>query len=812
MMWKYGLRVFLISLILVLVGCEGDHNNGNGYYYKNGIALQSIALTPANSSIPKGLTTQMTATGTYSDGTSRDITSEVMWYSGSDAVSIDENGLGEAQSVGMATITAGIDDVNGSTSLTVTPAELKSISVAPADISIPKGLSRQLTATGSYSDGTSMDITTDVSWQSDRTEIVSVDGDGLGHAEDVGMATVTASLAEVTGSTSMIVTTTELESITLAPDNASIPKGLTQAMRATGNYTDGSTVNITADVTWQSDNTEIVTIDGDGSGHAEAVGTATITASLAEITGSTSLTVTAVELTNIAITPEGSSVPKGLTQQMTATGSYTDGMTADITSNVTWRSETTDIVTVNGTGLGSALDMGSATITASLGDITGSTDLTVTAAVLESIAITPEDVSIPKGRTQQMTATGSYSDGASADITTEVSWVSDAIDVATIDKSGLGNAVEMGAATITAEFGEVSASSTLAVTEAVWQNLDGAIAFVVALKSDGSQWGWGNNFAGQLGDGTTTRSLSPVQGTIGMSWKQVNAGIGFTVAIKSDGTLWAWGQNDYGQLGNGTTTNSLVPVNISSEGGWIKVVAGVYHTLAIKSDGTLWAWGYNNYGQLGNGTTVDSTVPIQIGSDSDWIDVDTKQYHVVAIKSDGTLWAWGQNNLGQLGDGTKVDKHIPTQIGSEMEWERISAGDGFSFAIKENGTLWSWGSNAYGQLGDGTTTASISPHQVGEEQWNSVSAGLHHTLAIQSNGTLWAWGNNSYGELGDGTTVNKYEPVIIGTEQWESIFTHSYYSLARKSDETLWGWGRNNGVFGNGTSTNSLVPVVAGEE
>ena len=84
------------------------------------------------------------------------------------------------------------------------------------------------------------------------------------------------------------------------------------------------------------------------------------------------------------------------------------------------------------------------------------------------------------------------------------------------------------------------------------------------------------------------------------------------MAVKTDGTLWAWGDNSYGQLGDGTTTHRLSPVQVGS--GFASVAAGYYHTVAVKTDGTLWAWGYNDYGQLGDGTTTYRLSPVQVGS------------------------------------------------------------------------------------------------------------------------------------------------------------------------------------------------------
>jgi len=126
--------------------------------------------------------------------------------------------------------------------------------------------------------------------------------------------------------------------------------------------------------------------------------------------------------------------------------------------------------------------------------------------------------------------------------------------------------------------------------------------FVSALKSDGTIWSWGLNDNGQLGDGTIANSYVPVQESTGATdWVEVAAGRFHTVAIKSDGTLWGWGLNSLGQLGNGSTNSSVIPVQESTGAtDWVKVAADEFHTVALKSDGTIWSWGGNADGQLGN--------------------------------------------------------------------------------------------------------------------------------------------------------------------------------------------------------------------
>ena len=349
-----------------------------------------------------------------------------------------------------------------------------------------------------------------------------------------------------------------------------------------------------------------------------------------------------------------------------------------------------------------------------------------------------------------------------------------------------------------------------------WSSVSAGYSHTTALKSNGTLWAWGDNDRGQLGDGTTTESLVPVQeDTAATDWGSVSAGTDYTVALKSDGTFWAWGDNSYGQLGDGTTIDSLVPVQEdTSANDWSSVSTGYSHTTALKSDGTLWAWGDNGRGQLGDGTTTESLVPVQEDTAAtDWSSVSAGGWHTIALKSDGTLWAWGQNRGGRLGDGTTIDSLVPIQESTAAtDWSSVSAGGYHTVALKSDGTLWAWGSNSNGQLGDGTTTSSLVPLQesTAATDWSSISVGSDHTVAIKSDGTLWSWGYNVAGQLGDGTKTDSSVPVQESTAatDWISSSAGYEHTVALKSDGTLWGWGDNNrGELGNGTTTDSLVPV-----
>lgn len=287
---------------------------------------------------------------------------------------------------------------------------------------------------------------------------------------------------------------------------------------------------------------------------------------------------------------------------------------------------------------------------------------------------------------------------------------------------------------------------------------------------------------------------------------------GHTLAVEDDGSLWAWGANSHCELGDGTFTNRVLPIQIMS--GASAVAAGTYHSLGLKTDGSLWAWGSNSYGQLGDGTLTMRCTPVQVLTGARAVAAGGRWTagYTLALKTDGSLWAWGSNYNGQLGDGTTTERRSPIQVLTGVD--AMAAGGagltttfaGHSAAVKTDGSLWAWGSNYYGQLGDGTTTNRLLPVQV-LTGVAAVSAGGLHTMAIKTDGSLWAWGYNYNGQLGDGTTANRLTAVQVLTGV-AAVSAGPDYTLARKTDGSLWAWGRNNlGQLGDGTYVDRLTPV-----
>jgi M6 family metalloprotease-like protein/uncharacterized repeat protein (TIGR02543 family) len=195
------------------------------------------------------------------------------------------------------------------------------------------------------------------------------------------------------------------------------------------------------------------------------------------------------------------------------------------------------------------------------------------------------------------------------------------------------------------------------------------------LKSDGTIWSSGYNGYYELGDGTGTQRLSPVQGVAAnlSKVKAVAAGKYFTSFLKTNGTVWGAGYNYNGQLGDGTLTPRMSVQTIGlTDIVSISTGADGWHTLSLKADGTVWAWGYNFNGQLGDGSTTDRSSPVQVSGLSGIVAIAASTSHSMAIKSDGTVWTWGNNANGQLGDGSTTQRTTPVQISGFNILETVS--------------------------------------------------------------------------------------------------------------------------------------------
>ncbi len=361
--------------LLALTGCLTAVGGGGG---SNSNQITSISVSPATSSIDIGKTQQFTATATLANGQQQAVTSASWTSSATTVATVNGTGLATAVAGGKTTITASVQTnsgtVKGTATLTVNSATLLSITVTPLATTIGTGQTQQFTATGTYSDGSQKPVA--ATWTSSDTTVATISDLGLATGVGAGTTTITATLGAISGSTSLTVTAGTLVSIAVTPANPTIGTSQTQQFTATGTYSDGSQ-HVIASPTWTSSDATVATIDSTGLATGVAVGTTTITASSNGIKGSTTLTIKAVTLESIEVTPADPTIGTGLTQQFTATGTYSDG-SQQVIPSPNWTSSDTTVATISSSGLATGIAIGTTTITASLAGVSGDTTLTVT--------------------------------------------------------------------------------------------------------------------------------------------------------------------------------------------------------------------------------------------------------------------------------------------------------------------------------------------------------------------------------------------------------------------------------------------------
>ena len=336
-------------------------------------------------------------------------------------------------------------------------------------------------------------------------------------------------------------------------------------------------------------------------------------------------------------------------------------------------------------------------------------------------------------------------------------------------------------------------------------SVGGEATFII--KTDGTLWAVGKGSSGRLGLGNTNNALTLTQVGTYTDWAKIDAQWSHVLAIKSNGTLWGWGYNNHYQV-KSPSNDVLTPTQIGTDTDWANCSTGFQHSIAIKSNGTLYTWGVDNESQLGQGTiNANVSTPTQVGTDTDWEVISGGYNHTMAIKTNGDMYTWGGGSSGQLGDGAGTRRANPTLIGSSS-WSKISAGSYTSAGILSNGSLLTWGDSASYKTGTGDTIDVLVPTITLSGSWLDTKLHSNSGIALKDDGTVYAWGVNTKGPLGDGTFDTRPTPIQISTEVYSKIDAGNTHTLAIKSDDSLFAWGDNTyGQLMDDSTTDSFNPV-----
>lgn len=245
----------------------------------------------------------------------------------------------------------------------------------------------------------------------------------------------------------------------------------------------------------------------------------------------------------------------------------------------------------------------------------------------------------------------------------------------------------------------------------VFRSLDAGAAHTCGLDGGGKAWCWGSNARGQLGvgDAGPGESATPVAVATDRRFTSIALGWSFSCALDAAGSVMCWGDNAAGQLGDGTRDVRRKPTAAHPGLSFMAITAGSGHACGLTAAGEAYCWGRNTRGQLGDGTKADRTMPVRVKTPMRFVAISAGAVHTCAVAGDGTAYCWGQNTYGQLGDGGTTDRMEPVAVMRDHAFALVRAFGSHTCGATVSGEAFCWGYNLDGQLGDGTRVHRTRP-------------------------------------------------------------------------------------------------------
>jgi alpha-tubulin suppressor-like RCC1 family protein len=647
--------------------------------------------------------------------------------------------------------------------------------------------------------------------------------------------------------------------VTVEPPTANVPAGQTVQLTATTRDADQHLLTERV-VTWASGSTAVATVSATGLVTGVAAGEATITATSEGRSGTAAITVPpagpVADINGVWDWTEHIADPSN-NAFCDDTGSYTFAQQATTVVGLSeqvgtclgpggpYRNDATDSVRAGVVASRSvSFRVARGTITcyyagafpsSSTDSLTGSvtcgaptgTWRAVRGGGLGSVTVTPSSARVLAGARVQFRAEVRTLSGDRA-FGRPVTWSTDNTAVATITPDGIAAALGSGTAAVTAAAGGKSGSAGLTVPPALALT---AVAVgtvhTCALEASGGGYCWGLNDYGQLGNGSTNYSFTPVGVSGERTFAALTGGFYHTCGLDTGGAAYCWGQGDNGKLGNGSTADSAVPVPVVGGLRFTTVSAAGLHTCALSTSGAAYCWGWNGLGQLGDGSTTDRLAPVAVADGHTFVTLTAGGHHTCGVTAGGAAYCWGNNANGELGDGSGTTSVTPVLVGGGLSFAALSAGYYYTCGLTTDGAAYCWGWNGFGQLGDGSMTGSTTPVRVADGlTFASLGAGMFHTCGLTTEGAAYCWGRNDVGELGNGSTTSSLTPVAVAGglkflsvsaagwrfyDEPEDLLTD--HTCAITTNRVAYCWGSNAwGFLGDGSGAQSLVPIkVAGQ-
>ncbi|HMN07617.1 MAG TPA: Ig-like domain-containing protein [Gemmatimonadaceae bacterium] len=574
-------------------------------------------------------------------------------------------------------------------------------------------------------------------------------------------------------------------------------------------------------VSWTTSDAAVATVDANGLVSARGHGNATISADLAGKEQVKATIVVAQRTQSISVTPAPASIfvddpiVVGDTVRLRAVARDRDGVVVTGTT-ITWRSSAPAIATVDGAGVVRAVALGTATITATGGGVSGNAAVQVRTLV-KSVAVTSPVAQALVSDTVQLTAKATGQNDQSMG-GRRFTWQSSNLAVATVDSTGRVLLVGAGTAQVTATSGFVSGSTSIQVLPRAIMSLDVGTDFSCGVANLGRGDCWGRDGGNRLGvpaDSTCfdeVRSgvsggcaISPLRFGIGVTLTSLSAGGTSACGMGSDAQVYCWGNDQQGQLGDGLGGGSFGGLRRATVNSvrFKSVTVGGAHACAISTTDTAYCWGADASGQLGDARRINSTTPIPLAVGFEtfkWSRLSAGESHTCGVSTSGSAYCWGENSSGQLGNGAVAPiADTPQSVAGGVTFTEISAGGRHTCGIATGGDLYCWGANDSLQLGTSTAPNVVSNTPLlvpGISNVVQVSAGANHTCAIVQGGQAYCWGSASWGQVGNGATsgIVASPAQVSGAQQFRSISAGLRHSCGIDTSNTSWCWGSN--VFG----------------
>jgi len=633
-------RSLSLLLIIVMSNLISACSNGGGGSNNTqpSATLQSIQIQVEEQTLIVGLNSEAHAVALYSDDSHIDLSNEASWFSSrSDYASIDANGVITALAPGSTVISAVVRDKTASSTVTIEQGELLSLTIKPLTSSLAIAEQHQFSAEGLFGNGSSdysFDVTEQTSWSSSDTSKLSISdaagSKGLGEASDSGSVTITASLGSRSDSLDVDINAATLSHLEISNTQTSLAIDAKLQLHANGIYSDGSNNNLNSQVSWNTSDEDIATINDNGLVTALKTGSVVVSINYQGQSANTNIEINEATLTAIEIAPIKPRLISAESLQLYATAHYSNNTILDITEQATWLSNDSSVATIGNTtvdsGIVSALAAGNSTITASLANQSQQVTLNVDDAVLQSLVITPANSSIAINTQKRFSVTGFYDNGSSRDLTEHVTWSSNNSSdnklVELQSKAGYFKAIATGTSQIIATLGEITSFTNLTISSATLESI------TISSTTTTIPAGYGTQITaiGHFSDGSEQDITDSV------SWSSSNATI---ASINSD--------NDATELlsyqsGNTTINATFDGISASTD---ITIVDATLISISILTNNTSM--------NLDTSQTLFAT-----GHFSDDINIDI---------SDRVIWLSSDNTIANISNA-EVYKGVLTALSS----------------------------------------------------------------------------------------------------------------------------------------------------